>query len=253
MRSKDRSVRGLHEAIVSEELFDRVQEVRAWRARVVKPGPPSEDYLLRKLLHCERCGARMHGTRGSRPPVRRYLCSTRRHGPGCDQPITRAEPLEAQLVKWISDFRLDEKLRAAIVASIRNASRGSNDDAVRRRELVGQLDRLRDLYVMGDLSKSEYVLRRQALEEELARTAPPFDPCGLRPRVGARRRSGEAPPAARHAVRSRLARRRHDRRREAAGSLPALLPDSRRTGWSPRKEARCQKRERRDSNPRPPA
>jgi hypothetical protein len=41
---------------------------------------------------------------------------------------------------------------------------------------VGQLERLRDLYVMGDLSKSEYVLRRQALEDELSRTRPPFDP-----------------------------------------------------------------------------
>src|SRR6266487_800743 len=176
LRSKDRSIRGLHEPIISEELFDRVQEVRTWRARVVKPGPPSDDYLLRKLLHCERCGARMHGTRGSRPPVRRYLCSTRRHGDGCDQPITRAEPLEEQLVDWISDFRPDEDLRAAILASIRSAARESNDVAVRRRELVGQLDRLRDLYVMGDLSKNEYVLRRQALEEELARAMPPFDP-----------------------------------------------------------------------------
>jgi hypothetical protein len=166
----------LHEAIVSEELFDRVQEVRTWRARVVKPGPPSDEYLLRKLLYCERCGARMHGTRGSRPPVRRYLCSTRRHGDGCDQPITRAEPLEDQLVEWISDFRPDEELRTTIFASIRTAARGSNDDASRRRELVGQLERLRDLYVMGDLSKSEYVLRRQALEEELSRTRPPFDP-----------------------------------------------------------------------------
>ncbi len=176
LRSKDRSVRGLHEPIVSEELFDRVQEVRTWRARVVKPGPPSDEYLLRKLLHCERCGARMHGTRGSRPPVRRYLCSTRRHGDGCDQPITRAEPLEEQLVEWISGFRRDEQLRTTILASIRSAARESNDDSTRRRELVGQLERLRDLYVMADLSKSEYVLRRQALEEELSRTRPPFDP-----------------------------------------------------------------------------
>jgi hypothetical protein len=137
LRSKDRSVRGLHEPIVCEELFDRVQEVRSWRARVLKPGPPSDDYLLRKLLHCERCGARMHGTRGSRPPVRRYLCSTRRHGHDCDQPITRAEPLEERLVEWISDFRPDEELRAAILASIRGAARGSNNDALRRRELVG--------------------------------------------------------------------------------------------------------------------
>ena len=176
LRSRDRSVRGLHDPIVSEELFDRVQEVRSWRARVVKPGPPSDDYLLRKLLHCERCGARMHGTRGSRPPVRRYLCSTRRHGDGCDQPITRAEPLEQQLVDWVSEFTPDDELRATILASIRSAARKSNDDATRRRELDGQLDRLRDLYVMGDLSKNEYVLLRQALEEELAGTRPPFDP-----------------------------------------------------------------------------
>ena len=96
MRSKDRSNKGLHEATVSEELFDRVQDVRSWRAHVVKPGRPSDEYLLRKLLHYERCGARMHGSRGSRPPTRRYQCSTRRHSGGCDQPQTKAEPLEAR-------------------------------------------------------------------------------------------------------------------------------------------------------------
>jgi site-specific DNA recombinase len=66
LRDKSRAIKGLHEAIVTDELFDRVQEVRGWRTRVVKPGRPSEDYLLRKLLHCDCCGARMHGTRGSR-------------------------------------------------------------------------------------------------------------------------------------------------------------------------------------------
>jgi hypothetical protein len=55
-------------------------------------------------------------------------------------------------------------------------ARRSGVKSERGRELVGQLERLRDLYVMGDLSKNEYVLRRQALEEELAGTRPPFDP-----------------------------------------------------------------------------
>ncbi|MGH2871003.1 MAG: recombinase family protein, partial [Solirubrobacteraceae bacterium] len=41
LRDKSRSIRGLHEAIVSDELFDRVQEVRSWRTTVVKPGRPS--------------------------------------------------------------------------------------------------------------------------------------------------------------------------------------------------------------------
>src|SRR6266568_1304522 len=158
LRSKDRSVRGLHEPLVSEELFDRVQEIRAWRTRVLKPGKPSEDYLLRKLLYCERCGARMHGTRGSRAGVRRYLCSTRRYSKGCGQPITQAEPLEAQLVDWLHDFQPDEQVRTHVLGVIRaEVKRLGGDDPARRRELHGQLDRLRDLYVLGDLTKNQHV------------------------------------------------------------------------------------------------
>ena len=177
LRSKDRSIRGLHEPLVDEELFDRVQDIRLWRARVLKPGRPSDDYLLRKLLYCERCGARMHGTRGSRAGVRRYLCSTRRYSKGCGQPITRAEPLEAQLVEWLRDFQPDEEVRSRVVDLIRDeAKRLGGDDPERRRELHGQLDRLRDLYVLGDLSNSQYVMKRQAIEDELSRHAPPIDP-----------------------------------------------------------------------------
>ena len=176
LRSKDRSVRGLHEPLVSEELFERVQEIRAWRTRVLKPGKPSEDYLLRKLLYCERCGARMHGTRGSRAGVRRYLCSTRRYSKGCGQPITKAEPLEAQLVEWLHDFQPDEQVRTHVLDVIRaEAKRLAGDDPARRRELHSQLDRLRDLYVLGDLTKNQYVMKRQVIEEELSRHAPPFD------------------------------------------------------------------------------
>src|SRR6266516_4493937 len=183
LRSKDRSIRGLHEPIVSEELFDRVQEVRTWRARVVKPGPPSDDYLLRKLLHCERCGARMHGTRGSRPPVRRYLCSTRRHGHGCDQPITRAEPLEEQLVEWISDFRPDEALRAAtppfdprlekaeeLLADFARVWELEDDPAKRRRLLATLFDRVwQDGGTIVAVKPREAFLRYFQTADELSR------------------------------------------------------------------------------------
>jgi hypothetical protein len=54
LRDKSRAIKGLREALVTDELFDRVQEARGWRTRVVKPGPPSDEYLLRELLRCER-------------------------------------------------------------------------------------------------------------------------------------------------------------------------------------------------------
>lgn len=72
LRDQSRGIRGRHEPIVPEELFDRVQEIRRWRTRVVKGGRAAEDYLLRELLCCERCGARMQGTRGSHAQHRRY-------------------------------------------------------------------------------------------------------------------------------------------------------------------------------------
>ena len=177
LRDKSRAIRGLHEAIVSDEVFERVQEVRSWRTRVVKPGRPSEDYLLRKLLYCESCGARMHGTRGSRAGVRRYQCSTRRHHGTCEQTMLAAEPLEEQLVEWLRDFQPDAQLRDLVLATIQaRSSVGQDDGAARRQELTGQLERLRELYVLGDIPKGQYLMRRQALEEELQRAAPPSDP-----------------------------------------------------------------------------
>jgi FKBP-type peptidyl-prolyl cis-trans isomerase (trigger factor) len=92
------------------------------------------------------------------------------------RPASNLEPLEAQLIDWLKDFRPDEELRAYVLASLRGAARRSDDIAVRRRELIRQLNRLRDLYVMEDLSKSEYLVRRQAIEEQLERTGMPLDP-----------------------------------------------------------------------------
>jgi site-specific DNA recombinase len=176
LRSKDRSIRGLHEPIVSEELFDRVQEVRSWRLRVLKPGRPSEDYLLRKLLYCDLCGARMHGTKGGGKHIRRYQCSTRRYSGDCSQAITRAEPLEAQLVDWIRDFQPSPRLRELMRAAVREHADHGTGDRERRRALGGQLDRLKDLFVLGDLTKDDYVIRKRALEQELERLDPPTDP-----------------------------------------------------------------------------
>jgi DNA invertase Pin-like site-specific DNA recombinase len=177
LRSKDRSIRGLHEAIVPEELFDRVQEVRSWRTKVVKPGRPSEEYLLRKLVHCERCGARMHGCRSGRKGMRRYQCSTRRHHGTCEQTMIAAQPLEEQLVDWLHGFQPDTELRRLMLDAIRAETAGHpGEDADRRRELTAQLERLRELYVMGDITKSQDVMRRQMMEEELQRTKPPTDP-----------------------------------------------------------------------------
>ncbi len=175
-RDTNKTIKGLHEPIVPEELFDSVQRLRAYRAAVKQPSPPSDEYLLRKMLRCERCGARMHGTRGSRPPVRRYQCSSGRHGNACGQRITKAEPLENQLAEWLRAFQPDADLRKRVLDAISAQAREQSGETNRRAKLADQLRRLQDLYVLGDLTKAQYVMRRQAAQDELERLAPPANP-----------------------------------------------------------------------------
>jgi DNA invertase Pin-like site-specific DNA recombinase len=80
-RDTGRTQKGLHEPIVSEELFVRVQEVRGWRNRVLKGGPASPDYLLRKLLRCDRCGARTRLSRRPQPHATLHLLGAQLRDP----------------------------------------------------------------------------------------------------------------------------------------------------------------------------
>jgi hypothetical protein len=59
---------------VPEELFDLVQELRHHRARTLKPGRPSDRYVLRGLAHCRRCHTKMHGKGVGRHHLARYYC-----------------------------------------------------------------------------------------------------------------------------------------------------------------------------------
>ena len=76
--TRSKAIKGLHEPIVDEALFDRVQEMRRQRARTLKPGRPSQRYLLRGLARCERCQAKMQGTAVGRELDRALLL---RHAP----------------------------------------------------------------------------------------------------------------------------------------------------------------------------
>ena len=249
LRSKDRSVRGLHEPLVPEELFDRVQEIRAWRTRVVKPGRPSEDYLLRKLLHCERCGSRMHGTRGSRGSIRRYICSTRRYSHDCAQPIVKAEPLEAQLVDWIRDFQPDSQLRTRARhtprggAIQRRRQRGAPTGAARPTRPTPRPLRTRRSDQEPIRAQAAGAPRRAGANIAAPR---PASRAGrdaairLRALLGNRALVCRTAETARNPLRPNLARRRPHRRRQAATAVRPLLQNGRTTQPPAHKQAGCQ-------------
>jgi hypothetical protein len=129
----------------------------------------------------------------------------------------------------------------------------------RRDALEERLRRLRDLYELGDLSKPEYVARRGALQEELAALAPqPTPNVELAGRVlddfGVFWRIEEDPDAKRELLRLIFERVWLDDGRIVAvrpkeAFAPFFLGRQHKTAG----KAVFKERERRDSNPRPPA
>jgi hypothetical protein len=173
-RDRSKTIKGLHEAIVPEELFDRVQQMRRERARTLKPGRPSPRYLLRGLARCRRCHGKMHGTTGGRELKARYYCSTRRANRSCDQPIVPAEQVEQQLARFIAGFAPDPAVKEEVLQRLANraSTREDSQTAKRRTALEERLRRMRDLYELGDLQRAEYVARRDAINAELTALAP---------------------------------------------------------------------------------
>lgn len=155
---------GKHDAIVSLELFRRVEAVRQSRwIRKHGTRPSRRVYVLSGTAICGRCGATLYGSRGGNNGHTRYLCSTRVRRRSCDQPQALAEPIESELSDFLSDLRLREGDVAAVVAELRDrlAIKSGQPKGQRADELQARLARLRDLYELGDISRAEY-LRRKA-------------------------------------------------------------------------------------------
>ena len=113
---------GEHEAIVSEELFARVQSVLSSKAcgRGRRRGRNPE-YLLQGIAWCGLCDKRITTTAGrgrNKEVYRYYVCSNRgRKGrDGCDHPRLGAEELEELVVSRVKARCTDPLLREEIVA-----------------------------------------------------------------------------------------------------------------------------------------
>jgi hypothetical protein len=253
-RDRTKAIRGQHELLIDEALFDRVQDLRRQRATTLNPGRPSSRYLLRSLARCERCNGRMQGTATGRNGAPRYYCATRRKQHACDQPLARADRIEEQIVEFIADFRPTQAIREEILRRLAEPATDDTAEIARRRAALDERRRrLRDLYELGDLNRHDYLARRQAIDAELDTLAP-----GPAPDIDAARRVLDdfslfwrQEPGAE--PRRQLLQHLFDRVWIDDKRVVAVRPKPAFAALFVSKAATGKERERRDSNPRPPA
>ena len=119
----------MQEPIISEELFDRVQELRSHKRRNTKTGRAS---LFAGLLFCPDCGAKLHfcAAKSLKPNQEFYRCANYNSGRGtCNIHYIRNVVLEqivAEAVGNLADFvRCYEPIFLYLLAKNNTAARQS--------------------------------------------------------------------------------------------------------------------------------
>lgn len=162
---------GLHEPIISKELFDTAQVAMSPRSR--KKGYKHNFTYAGGLLRCGDCGSGI--TAELQKGHIYYRCGKPKGAGRCKQPYLREEDLEAQLAEGISKVRIKEKQLKAIQVLLgeshkeeeeyhKASVRGLN---ARYEALKDKKDRLLDAYLERAIDKESYQAKVSELENEL--------------------------------------------------------------------------------------
>lgn len=133
---QDMIVDGDHEPIISEEEFERVQDLRELRTRQGKGA--TSDFPFTGVLKCSRCGHDMVGGSRQLKSYRRrfYRCSGKINYGKCDMPMISEAAIEDAFMK---NLRYSKKeLTKLIVITENKPKRSETDDIERELAQIGK-------------------------------------------------------------------------------------------------------------------
>jgi hypothetical protein len=178
-------------AIVSRELFDKVQERLALHDK--RYCKPATHYLLSGLVECGECGSRCSSTSGHHKVVRpsgklsvyhqaQYHCNQRARENAhdrtqvehCNNSAIATHILEGQVFQMIREVMLDPaRLRGCIESDAglddRNIARELSRVAAHIKGLDDERRRLIGLYAAEQIGGEEYITANRVLDRDLER------------------------------------------------------------------------------------
>ncbi|MFS0904166.1 recombinase family protein [Priestia aryabhattai] len=153
-------VKGDHEPIISQDVFDEAQRVQ--KKRYVFKEKGNKFYPFTGILKCERCGMPLYAERAKRKNGYRiyYKCSGRFNHNICKLPVIPTEVIESEFLRLLkADVLYSEPEKEIDTSSIQK----------QLRSLERKIERLKELYIEGDIEKEDYNVRiREAKQKELA-------------------------------------------------------------------------------------
>ena len=181
IKYKGKEYDGVHEPIIDDETFNRVQarykEISSKWSEHYR-SPYHGKYLLSGLLFCGNCGARYFVATSRRKDKRYayYKCysrdgnSTMKKMDGCKNPNYKVEVLDQAVLDEIKKLKLDPDYIDQIIAADRSEDLGENNDLLilknKLTEIENKISKLMDLYTLGTIPFSDIGDRIKPLYEE---------------------------------------------------------------------------------------
>lgn len=158
------TVRGIQvPAYISQADFELIQRRKATYARATTR---KRSYLFSGLLICGHCGARMEAQANRNTFY--YVCGAYLNKSGCALE-DRGYANEKKLETWLLDH-LDELHRQQLTLARVEAERA--ESGPRKEVLTQRLDRIKLLFINGDIELSEYHARKAEIEAQLQTVQP---------------------------------------------------------------------------------
>lgn len=160
---------------ITKEEWQMIQEVK--RSRTRKKIYGDQVYLFSGLCKCGYCGQRMPSkvvprthADGTKVLFKKYLCSARN---GTARSCPHLQIVETRLEKYLLQ-NLDDMLHDLTVEAVVER-KGISDNLKKKKRLEGKLERLKELFIDGDIDKADYQTRKKNLELEIASIHIPRD------------------------------------------------------------------------------
>ncbi len=177
-------IKGKHDSIIDEELFNRCQEIRYAKTQHHEYYPKYRFYLLRDIIYCAECVANMpenvdgdtwgkmrcQSTSEGRSLY--YRCRARDFGRNCSQSYVRAEEAEAQVINILKSLKPPVNWRDRMIEAMGEllGDKNLNDRLSEIKEVIERMDFRWDNGFITE--KDEYLEQRVKLQQELEKLTP---------------------------------------------------------------------------------
>ena len=143
-------------AIVSEDLFNRVQKIMEKNQKAPARHKAEDDYILTTKLKCGKCGTFMAGEAGTSKTgnvYHYYKCGNAKRKKGCDKKAVKKDWIEDLVVNYTMKVIMDDDLIEAIADSILNLLSQENTKIpqlqAKLKEIDGYINNILDAIQQG--------------------------------------------------------------------------------------------------------